>query len=40
MNSKSRFDNKLTSGLRAFFEGLSILQNLNNTFFYVKLKIE
>ncbi len=31
MNSKSRFDNKLTSGLRANFEGLSILQNLNNT---------
>lgn len=31
MDSKARFDNKLTTGLRASFEGLSILQDLNNT---------
>lgn len=32
MNSKSRFDNKLLSGLQNMFAGAGILQNLNKTF--------
>lgn len=31
MSSKSRFDNKLLSGLQNMFSGAGILQNLNNT---------
>lgn len=31
MNSKSRFDTKLLSGLQNMFSGLGMLQNLNNT---------
>ena len=31
MNSKSRFDTKLLSGLQNMFSGVGILQNLNNT---------
>lgn len=31
MNSKSRFDTQLTSGLTNMFNGLGMLQNLNNT---------
>lgn len=31
VNSKSRYDTKLLSGLQSMFSGLGILQNLNNT---------
>lgn len=31
VNSKSRYDNKLLSGLQSMFTGVGILQNLNNT---------
>src|SRR6185436_10478918 len=31
INSKSRFDNKLLSGLQTMFTGVGVLQNLNNT---------